>query len=81
MGTAQQQTWFITGAARGFGLEIARAALARGDAVVAAARDPQAVTRALGRARPKWASAAPIASSACRSLTASSQNDAPAGAP
>ena len=40
--------WFITGAARGFGLEIARAALDRGDAVVAAARNPQAVVRALG---------------------------------
>ena len=33
--------WFITGASRGFGLEFARAALQRGDAVVAAARDPQ----------------------------------------
>jgi len=32
--------WFITGAARGFGLEIARIALDRGDFVVAAARDP-----------------------------------------
>src|SRR5437870_3526456 len=41
--------WFITGASRGFGLEIARAALERGDAVVAAARDPQVVERALGR--------------------------------
>ena len=41
--------WFITGASRGFGLEIARAALQRGDAVVAAARDPRAVERALGR--------------------------------
>lgn len=41
-------TWFITGASRGFGLEITRAALARGDAVVAAARDPHAITRALG---------------------------------
>lgn len=28
--------WFITGASHGFGLEIARAALYRGDAVVAA---------------------------------------------
>lgn len=33
-------TWFITGASRGFGLEIARAALAGGDAVVVAARNP-----------------------------------------
>ena len=41
--------WFITGASRGFGLEIARAALERGDAVVAAARDPHVVERALGR--------------------------------
>ncbi len=41
--------WFITGASRGFGVEFARAALQRGDAVVAAARDPQSVERALGR--------------------------------
>jgi len=41
--------WFITGASRGFGLEIARAALERGDAVVAAARDPKVVERAFGQ--------------------------------
>jgi NAD(P)-dependent dehydrogenase (short-subunit alcohol dehydrogenase family) len=41
--------WFITGASRGFGLEITRAALERGDAVVAAARDPKVVERALGQ--------------------------------
>ena len=35
--------WFITGASRGFGLEITREALSRGDSVVATARDPQAV--------------------------------------
>ena len=40
--------WFITGASRGFGLEIARAALERGHSVVAAARNPEAVGRALG---------------------------------
>ncbi|GAB4054004.1 oxidoreductase [Catellatospora paridis] len=40
-------TWFITGASRGFGLEIARQALERGDDVVATARDPQAVEKAL----------------------------------
>lgn len=40
-------TWFITGAARGFGLEIARQALGRGDNVVATARNPQAVEKAL----------------------------------
>ncbi len=41
--------WFVTGASRGFGLEITRLAIARGDAVVAAARDPESVERALGR--------------------------------
>ncbi|MFF3763082.1 oxidoreductase [Streptomyces sp. NPDC001922] len=39
--------WFITGASRGFGLEIARQALAQGDRVVATARDPRAVDAAL----------------------------------
>lgn len=40
--------WFITGASRGFGLQIARDALARGHRVVATARDAAAVTAALG---------------------------------
>ncbi|MFE9722820.1 oxidoreductase [Streptomyces sp. NPDC005794] len=40
-------TWFITGASRGFGLEISRQALERGDSVVATARDPEAVREAL----------------------------------
>jgi NAD(P)-dependent dehydrogenase (short-subunit alcohol dehydrogenase family) len=40
--------WFVTGASRGFGLEITRAALERGDAVVAAARKPEEVEQALG---------------------------------
>lgn len=39
--------WFITGASRGFGLEIAREALSRGDSVVATARNPQSVVDAL----------------------------------
>ena len=42
------KVWFITGASRGFGLLLARDALARGDAVVAAARNPQAIVDALG---------------------------------
>jgi NAD(P)-dependent dehydrogenase (short-subunit alcohol dehydrogenase family) len=40
--------WFITGASRGFGVEIARLALGRGDRVVATARNPQHVIDALG---------------------------------
>jgi NAD(P)-dependent dehydrogenase (short-subunit alcohol dehydrogenase family) len=42
------KVWFITGASRGFGALIARAALERGDRVVAAARNPQAVVDSLG---------------------------------
>jgi NAD(P)-dependent dehydrogenase (short-subunit alcohol dehydrogenase family) len=42
------RVWFITGASRGFGALIAEAALAAGDAVVATARDPAAVTARLG---------------------------------
>lgn len=39
--------WFITGASRGFGLEIAREALSRGHDVVATARDAAAITAVL----------------------------------
>jgi len=46
--TTTGKVWFITGASRGFGLEIARAALARGDRVVATARRPETITAALG---------------------------------
>lgn len=42
------KTWFITGASRGFGLRIARLALAQGDNVVATARRAEAVVEALG---------------------------------
>ena len=42
------KTWFITGASRGFGVLIAKEALAAGDAVVATARNPQQVIDALG---------------------------------
>ncbi len=42
------KTWFITGASRGLGLEIARAALAKGDQVVASGRDPSRIASALG---------------------------------
>jgi NAD(P)-dependent dehydrogenase (short-subunit alcohol dehydrogenase family) len=40
--------WFITGANRGFGLELATLALSNGDAVVAAARRPDQAEKALG---------------------------------
>src|ERR1700741_3988070 len=43
-----QKTWFITGASRGLGLEIAKAALLAGDRVVAAARKRAAVAEKLG---------------------------------
>jgi NAD(P)-dependent dehydrogenase (short-subunit alcohol dehydrogenase family) len=44
-----RRVWFVTGASRGFGLEIARQVLERGDALVATARDPRQVTKALAR--------------------------------
>jgi NAD(P)-dependent dehydrogenase (short-subunit alcohol dehydrogenase family) len=44
--------WFVSGASRGFGLEITRAALDRGDSVVAGARNPKDVTHALGESEP-----------------------------
>ena len=43
-----QQVWLITGAGRGLGFAIARAALAAGHAVVATGRDPQKVAAAIG---------------------------------
>jgi NAD(P)-dependent dehydrogenase (short-subunit alcohol dehydrogenase family) len=39
--------WFITGASRGFGTEITRQALGRGDQVVATARHPGAIRQAV----------------------------------
>ena len=47
-----QKTWFITGASRGLGFEIAKAALRAGDQVVAAGRKKAAVAdNALPRSR------------------------------
>lgn len=43
-----KKVWFIPGASRGLGVDIARAALAAGDDVVATGRDAAAVERALG---------------------------------
>jgi NAD(P)-dependent dehydrogenase (short-subunit alcohol dehydrogenase family) len=44
-----KKTWFITGAGRGMGVDIAKAALAAGHAVVATGRNPDTVTAALGQ--------------------------------
>ncbi|HSH73716.1 MAG TPA: oxidoreductase [Methylophilaceae bacterium] len=46
--STNSKVWFITGASRGFGALIAKDALARGDKVVATARNPQTVIDALG---------------------------------
>jgi NAD(P)-dependent dehydrogenase (short-subunit alcohol dehydrogenase family) len=43
-----KQVWFITGAGRGMGVDIAKAALAAGHSVVATGRDPARVTKAVG---------------------------------
>ena len=43
-----KKVWFITGAGRGMGVDIARAALAAGNAVVATGRNTDVVTKAIG---------------------------------
>lgn len=45
------KVWFITGAARGIGLSLARQALARGDCVVATSRSMQSLVEAFGPAQ------------------------------
>jgi len=45
---ANQKIWFITGAARGMGVDFAKAALAAGHGVVGTGRDPDAVAKAVG---------------------------------
>jgi NAD(P)-dependent dehydrogenase (short-subunit alcohol dehydrogenase family) len=47
---AGKRVWFITGAGRGMGVDIAQAALADGHAVVATGRNIEAVTDALDEA-------------------------------
>ena len=46
----EKKVWFITGAGRGMGVEIAKAALAAGHAVVATGRNTDAVAQAVGEA-------------------------------
>jgi NAD(P)-dependent dehydrogenase (short-subunit alcohol dehydrogenase family) len=43
-----KQIWFITGAGRGMGVDIAKAALAAGHAVVATGRNPERISSAIG---------------------------------
>jgi NAD(P)-dependent dehydrogenase (short-subunit alcohol dehydrogenase family) len=43
-----KKVWLITGAGRGLGLDIVKAALAAGHAVIATGRDPAKVTAAIG---------------------------------
>jgi NAD(P)-dependent dehydrogenase (short-subunit alcohol dehydrogenase family) len=47
---SDKKVWFITGAGRGMGVEIAKAALAAGNAVVATGRKADAVAKAVGAA-------------------------------
>jgi NAD(P)-dependent dehydrogenase (short-subunit alcohol dehydrogenase family) len=47
-GSSEQDVWLVTGAGRGLGVDIAKAALAAGHAVVATARSTESITRALG---------------------------------
>ena len=47
---AHKKVWFITGAGRGMGTDIAKAALAAGNAVVATGRNPDAVSKGVGDA-------------------------------
>jgi len=45
---ASKNVWFITGAGRGLGIDIAQSALAAGHSVVATGRDPERVENAIG---------------------------------
>jgi NAD(P)-dependent dehydrogenase (short-subunit alcohol dehydrogenase family) len=45
------RTWFVTGAARGIGAEVVKAALGAGDNVVATGRDPKNMEQAFGGGR------------------------------
>jgi NAD(P)-dependent dehydrogenase (short-subunit alcohol dehydrogenase family) len=51
MPDTDKKVWLVTGAGRGMGVDIAKAALAAGNAVVATGRRPEAVEQALGGAQ------------------------------
>ena len=46
------KVWFITGASKGFGMELTRAALQTGDSVVGTARNPKTIEEAFGARAP-----------------------------
>src|SRR6185437_14601216 len=46
----EKKVWLITGAGRGMGVDIAQAALAAGNAVIATGRNSDAVAKAVGEA-------------------------------
>ena len=48
MSANEQQVWMITGAGRGLGVDLAKAALEAGHAVVATGRNPDSVAQAIG---------------------------------
>jgi NAD(P)-dependent dehydrogenase (short-subunit alcohol dehydrogenase family) len=45
-----KKVWFVTGAGRGMGVDIVKAAIAAGNAVAATGRNPEAVAKAVGEA-------------------------------
>ena len=47
----EKNVWLVTGAGRGLGVDIAKAALAAGHAVVATARNTESIDQGSGRAR------------------------------
>ena len=52
----RKKTWFITGAGRGMGVDIAKAALAAGHDVVATGRNPTPSSRPSARPTTCWSS-------------------------
>jgi NAD(P)-dependent dehydrogenase (short-subunit alcohol dehydrogenase family) len=49
---SEKQVWLVTGAGRGIGVDIAKAALTAGHAVVATGRNPEGRLRARSTRRP-----------------------------
>jgi NAD(P)-dependent dehydrogenase (short-subunit alcohol dehydrogenase family) len=66
---SDKQVWFITGAGRGLGVDIAKAALAAGHAVVATARNAESATLVLGEHDDLLARSSGSVDSTCWSTT------------